>query len=60
MKMNYVENRQLYLALFMYVLVSSISLVSIDHFRMLQWPIFLVTIEMAYWSSVNGIKIEEV
>lgn len=59
-KMNYVENRQLYLALFMYVLVSSISLVSIDHFRMLQWPIFLVTIEMAYWSSINRIKIEEV
>ena len=59
-KMNYVENRQLYLALFMYVLVSSISLVSIDHFRMLQWPIFLVTIEMAYWSSINGIEIEEV
>lgn len=59
-KINYVENRQLYLALFMYVLVSSISLVSIDHFRMLQWPIFLVTIEMAYWSSINRIKIEEV
>ena len=59
-KMNYVENRQLYLALFMYILVSSISLVSIDHFRMLQWPIFLVTIEMAYWSSINRIKIEEV
>lgn len=58
--MNYVENRQLYLSLFMYILVSSISLVSIDHFRMLQWPIFLVTIEMAYWSSINRIKIEEV
>lgn len=59
-KRNYVQNRQLYLALFAYVLVSSISLVSIDHFRMLQWPIYLVIIEMAYWSSSNRIRIEEV
>lgn len=52
-KLRRTADLPLYVGLAVYIVLTSVSLVSIDHFRMLQWPIYLVIIEMAYKNSIQ-------
>lgn len=54
-KLRCIADLPLYMGLAVYVVLSSVTLISIDQFRMLQWPIYLIIIEIAYWNTKQQI-----
>lgn len=57
---QFVKNNLLYLGLYIYMVTSSISIIAIDQFRMLCWPVFLTIIEFIWYAHNYHVEINEV
>lgn len=58
-KFKNIENQLLYLAFGLYIAATSITLIAIGHYRMIQWVVYISIIEYVYWVGKNKIRIIE-
>lgn len=58
-KSPYIKNQIWYLAMAVFILATSFSVIAIDHFRILLWVVYLVVIECINWADIKQIRINE-